>query len=48
MLFALLSENKVDVKVKAVFDLDDIQEANRTWAEPGSGIGSMLISVGAT
>ena len=45
-LFAMLREGKIDVKVKAVFDIDNIKEAHESWGKP-LGIGSMLIKVGA-
>ncbi|KAK4545839.1 hypothetical protein LTR36_002403 [Oleoguttula mirabilis] len=46
-LFKLLAAGHIDVRIKAVFDLDNIQEAHRSWAKPGLGIGSMLIKVHA-
>jgi len=45
VLFGLLSESKIGVRIKAVWNLQDIQEAHRNWGKPGSGIGSMLIRV---
>ncbi|KAK5164206.1 uncharacterized protein LTR77_009900 [Saxophila tyrrhenica] len=45
-LFELLGQGKIDVKIKRVWDLGDIQEAHRSWGK-GSGFGSQLINVGA-
>lgn len=45
-LFDLLGQGKIDVKIKAVFGLEDIQEAHRSYTKGGSGVGSMLINVG--
>lgn len=45
-LFDLLSQGKIDVKIKAIFDLEDIQEAHRAYTKGSSGVGSMLINVG--
>lgn len=30
-LFDLLAQGKIDVKIKGVFDLEDIQQAHRGW-----------------
>ena len=46
-LFELLGQGKIDVRIKAVFDLEDVQEAHRSWSKAGMGFGSMLINVGA-
>lgn len=46
-LFKLLGEGKIDVKIRAAFDLEDIQEAHKSWGKPGLGFGSALINVGA-
>lgn len=45
-LFQLLGNGKIDVKIKAVFDLEDIQEAHNSWGK-STGFGSALINVGA-
>lgn len=45
MLFDLLGQEKIDVKIKGIFDLEDIQEAHRSW-KGSPGMGSMLIRVG--
>ena len=47
-LFRLLGEGKIDVNIKTVFDLEDIQEAHKSWNQGGGvGFGSNLINVGA-
>ena len=46
-LFKLLAEGAIDVRIKAVFALEDIQDAHRSWNKPGQGIGSMLVNIGA-
>lgn len=47
-LFRLLGEGKIDVNIKTVFDLEDIQEAHKSWSQGGGvGFGSNLINVGA-
>ena len=46
-LFDLLGHGRIDVRVKAIFDLEDVQEAHRSWGKPGMGFGSVLINVGA-
>ena len=46
-LFKLLGEGKIDVKIRAMFDLEDIQEAHKSWGKPGLAFGSALINVGA-
>ncbi|TKA71111.1 hypothetical protein B0A55_07864 [Friedmanniomyces simplex] len=43
-LFGLLAGGNIDVRIKAVFDMDDVQEAHRSWSKP-LGIGSMLMKV---
>ncbi|KAK5745489.1 hypothetical protein LTR17_001359 [Elasticomyces elasticus] len=43
-LFYLLSDNKIDVRIKAVYDMEDVQEAHKSWGKTGS-IGSMLMKV---
>jgi len=50
VLFGLLGAGKIDVRIKAVFEMEDIQEAHRSWGNTGSGsgIGSMLIRVADT
>jgi NADPH:quinone reductase-like Zn-dependent oxidoreductase len=45
-LFQLLADGKIDVKIKAVFDLEDIQEAHNRWGK-STGFGSALLNVGA-
>ena len=45
-LFKLLGEGRIDVKIKNVFDLEDIQEAHRSWSTPGLGCGSSVFKVG--
>lgn len=45
-LFDMLASGRIDVKIKGIFDLEDIQEAHRSWAKGTAGIGSMLIRVG--
>lgn len=45
-LFNLLAQGKIDVQIKGIFNLEDIQEAHRSWTKGGSGVGSMLIRVG--
>ena len=47
-LFRLLGDGKIDVRIRAQFDLNDIQEAHRSWSRPGQGIGSIVINIGAT
>ena len=44
-LFQLCAQGKIRVPVKQIFDLEDIQEAHRSWGK-GSGIGSTLIRIG--
>ena len=43
-LFDLLKAGKLSVPIKAVFPLEDIQEARREWGK-GSGMGSIVIKV---
>lgn len=43
-LFDLLRQGKISVPIKAVYVLEDIQEAHRCWGK-GPGIGSLLINV---
>ena len=43
-LFDLLGQGKIEVPIKAIFALEDIQEAHRSWGK-GSGMGSMLVAV---
>ncbi|KAI1498948.1 zinc-binding dehydrogenase [Biscogniauxia marginata] len=43
-LFALAQEGKIDIKIKNIWRMDDIQEAHRSWGK-GAGIGSNLIQV---
>jgi len=43
-LFDLLRTGKVQVPIKAVFDLEDIQEAHRSWSK-GDRMGSTVIRV---
>jgi len=44
LLFRWLAEKRIRVPVKAVFALDDVQEAHRTYAE-SKGIGSIVLDV---
>ena len=46
-LFDMLAQGKIDVRIKGIFDLKDVQEAHRSWSKGGTGVGSMLIRVGA-
>lgn len=43
-LFRLVEEGKINVPIKAVWDLDDIKEAHRSWGKI-EGMGSLLIRV---
>ncbi|KAF9873924.1 zinc-binding dehydrogenase [Colletotrichum karsti] len=43
-LFELLGEGKITVPIKKVWELEDIQEAHRQWAN-GTGVGSLLVRV---
>lgn len=43
-LFEMLQQGKIDVRIKSVWDLEDIQEAHRSWGKTGS-IGSSIIRV---
>ncbi|WYZ42479.1 hypothetical protein EsH8_VI_000178 [Colletotrichum jinshuiense] len=43
-LFDLLAKGKITVPIKNVWDLEDIQEAHRQWAN-GTGVGSLLVRV---
>jgi NADPH:quinone reductase-like Zn-dependent oxidoreductase len=43
-LFRLLEAGTITVPIRAVFDMEDIQQAHRSWGK-GSGMGSMLIRV---
>ena len=45
-LFKLLGDGKIDVGIKGLFDLEDIQKAHNSWGS-GQGFGSNLIRVGA-
>jgi NADPH:quinone reductase-like Zn-dependent oxidoreductase len=45
-LFDLLKQGKISVPIKAVYNLEDIQEAHRNWGK-GSGMGSLLVKVAA-
>ena len=45
-LFNLLASGQIDVKIKGIFDLEDVREAHYSWTKGGAGIGSMLIRVG--
>ena len=45
-LSQLLADGKIDVKTRAVFDLEVIQEAHNSWGK-SAGFGSVLINVGA-
>jgi NADPH:quinone reductase-like Zn-dependent oxidoreductase len=44
LLFGWLAESRIQVPIKAVFALTDIQRANRTYAQ-GSGVGSIVLDV---
>jgi NADPH:quinone reductase-like Zn-dependent oxidoreductase len=44
MLLDMLEDGKIDVRIRHVFDLEDIQTAHRDWLK-GNGIGSVLIKV---
>ncbi|WPH00270.1 Hypothetical protein R9X50_00309400 [Acrodontium crateriforme] len=48
-LFELLQQDRIDVRIKSVFDLEDVQVAHRCWSNSalGAGVGSMLFNVGA-
>jgi synaptic vesicle membrane protein VAT-1 len=43
-LFGLLEQGKIEVPIKGVFDLEDIQEAHRGYTSMG-GVGSFVIKV---
>ncbi len=43
-LFDLLGQGKISVPIKAVYALEDIKEAHRSWGK-ASGVGSLLIDV---
>ncbi|KAK3067236.1 hypothetical protein LTR53_016010 [Teratosphaeriaceae sp. CCFEE 6253] len=43
-LFGLLARREIDVRIKAVFEMEDVQEAHRSWGKP-LGIGSMLMRI---
>ena len=43
-LFGLLADGKIDVRIKTVWDMEDVQEAHNSWGKPSS-IGSMLMRV---
>ncbi|KAI5917357.1 zinc-binding dehydrogenase [Camillea tinctor] len=43
-LFALVQEGKIDVNIKSIWQMEDIQEAHRGWGK-GAGIGSHLIQI---
>lgn len=43
-LFDLLGRGKISVPIKAVYALENVQEAHRSWGK-ASGIGSLLINV---
>ena len=44
LLFHWLAEGRIQVPIKAVFSLADIQEAHRLYAQ-GSGVGSIVLNV---
>lgn len=44
VLFDLLRQGKISVPIKAVYALEDIQEAHRSWGK-AAGIGSLQINV---
>ena len=44
LLFQWLAEGRIQVPVKAIFPLADIQEAHRTYAR-GNGVGSIVLDV---
>jgi synaptic vesicle membrane protein VAT-1 len=46
-LMDLLRQGKIDVKIKAIFDLENIRDAHNAWSGGMPGFGSMLINVGA-
>lgn len=43
-LFEMLAEGTIDVSIKHVWDLEDIQNAHRSWGK-SPGMGSMLVQV---
>jgi synaptic vesicle membrane protein VAT-1 len=43
-LFELLGEGKIEVPIKAVYGLEDIREAHRSWGK-AVGVGSVLIKI---
>ena len=44
LLFKWLAEGRIQVPIKAIFPLADIQEAHRMYAL-GSGVGSIVLNV---
>jgi len=45
-LFELFAQGKISPPIKTVYNLEDIQEAHRSWGK-GSGMGSLLVRVAA-
>ncbi|TEA11866.1 Protein indc11 [Colletotrichum sidae] len=43
-LFEMLGEGKITVPIKKVWELEDIQEAHKQWAN-GTGVGSLVVRV---
>ena len=43
-LFEILEQGRIKVPIKAVYKLEDIQEAHRSWSK-GTGMGSMLVKI---
>jgi len=43
-LFGMLEHGQIKVPIKAVYELEDIQEAHRNWSK-GTGMGSTIVKI---